>query len=284
MPKISVIIPVYNVEKYLPRCLDSLINQTLKDIEIICINDGSTDNSLSILKKYKNTDSRIKIISQKNVGVSQARNNGIKISKGEYIGFCDPDDWVSLDFYENLYNTVIEYNCDFAAGEIIKIKNNKCKPFLSFPSIKTAIDYLDKLELFKCPDYSYVCNKIYKTSELKKYNIKFVKGLAFEDLVFTPKALYYLKKGVTVPQSHYYYLSRKGSIIHTKKYKKDLNIAFSMCKDFLISKGIPLKNIITETKQYKIFGITFMKIKSNKNKKEIRILNTIKFTINSPNI
>ena len=102
MPKISVIVPVYKVEKFLPKCLESLINQTLKDIEIICINDGSPDNSLKILEEYAKKDSRIKIINQKNAGPSVARNNGMSAASGEYIGFVDSDDWIDLDFYEKL--------------------------------------------------------------------------------------------------------------------------------------------------------------------------------------
>ena len=101
--KVSVIVPVYNCEKYLKKCLDSLVNQTLKDIEIICVNDGSTDNSGRILEEY--TDSRIKIITKENGGLSSARNAGIAVAKGEYLGFVDSDDWVDLDFYEKLYNT-----------------------------------------------------------------------------------------------------------------------------------------------------------------------------------
>lgn len=95
-PKVSIIVPVYNVEKYLAKCLDSLVNQTLKDIEIICINDGSTDNSLEILNTYAQKDSRITIIDKKNEGVSAARNTGLNISKGEYIMFVDSDDYLEL--------------------------------------------------------------------------------------------------------------------------------------------------------------------------------------------
>lgn len=99
--KISVIVPVFNAEKYLKMCLNSLVSQTLKNIEIICIDDGSTDNSLAILDKFKSKDDRIKIIKQKNYGVSMARNNGISEAQGEYIGFVDADDWVDKDFLKN---------------------------------------------------------------------------------------------------------------------------------------------------------------------------------------
>ena len=102
MTKISVIIPVYNSEKFLKKCLDSIINQTLNDIEIICIDDGSTDKSLRILNNFADKDNRITIINQKNSGPSAARNKGIENAKGEYIGFVDSDDWIDLDFYEKL--------------------------------------------------------------------------------------------------------------------------------------------------------------------------------------
>ena len=104
--RVSVIVPVYNVEKYLKQCLDSLINQTLEDIEIICVNDGSTDSSLNILEEYQNKDNRIKIISQENKGVSAARNLGLKNAKGEYLLFIYADDWVELNALEELFNNI----------------------------------------------------------------------------------------------------------------------------------------------------------------------------------
>ena len=100
MVKVSVVIPVYNVEDYLRDCLDSIVNQTLKDIEIICINDGSTDNSLEILEHYKSKDERIKVISQENGGISAARNKGIDLASGDYISFIDSDDYIDNNFYE----------------------------------------------------------------------------------------------------------------------------------------------------------------------------------------
>ena len=102
--KVSVIVPVYNVEKYLKDCLDSVVNQTLEDIEIICVNDGSTDNSLAILEEYAEKDSRIKIITQENKGLGGARNTGLYHANGEYISFIDSDDWIELNTFEELYN------------------------------------------------------------------------------------------------------------------------------------------------------------------------------------
>ena len=121
MIKVSIIIPIYNTAKYLPRCLDSAINQTLQEIEIICINDGSTDNSLEILREYKKKDSRIVIINLQNGGVARARNTGIKKATGEFIGFIDSDDYVDTKYFENLYNQSEGY--DVIRG--IRVINNK---------------------------------------------------------------------------------------------------------------------------------------------------------------
>lgn len=117
MPKVSVIIPVYNTEKFLRKCLDSVCNQTLQDIEIICINDCSTDGSLEILREYARKDNRIKLIELlENCGAAKARNIGIDIAEGEYLGFIDSDDYIDLDFYENLYAKAIETSADVVKG------------------------------------------------------------------------------------------------------------------------------------------------------------------------
>ena len=117
--KLSIIVPVFNTEKYLSECLNSLINQTLKSIEIICVDDGSTDNSLSILEKFHSKDERVKIIHQGNFGVSVARNNGIAMAQGEYIGFVDSDDWVDADFFEKLYNASQKFGAEVVAGDFM---------------------------------------------------------------------------------------------------------------------------------------------------------------------
>ena len=111
-PKVSIIVPIYNVEKYLPKCVNFIVKQTLKDIEIIAINDGSTDNSYDIIKKFSIEDSRIKIINQNNCELSNARNLGLKFAKGEYISFIDSDDYIDKTMIEKLYLIASKYNCD----------------------------------------------------------------------------------------------------------------------------------------------------------------------------
>ena len=128
-PKVSVIIPIYNTALYLSEALDSICNQTLKEIEIILVNDGSTDNSLNILKKY---EPNIILINQENLGQSIARNEGIEIAKGEYVAFVDSDDWVDLDFFEKLYNTAKNHNADIAVAGIIRLHKFGKKFHLKF--------------------------------------------------------------------------------------------------------------------------------------------------------
>lgn len=146
-PKISIIIPIYNVEKYINKCLDSLINQTLEELEFICINDGSTDNSLNILNNYVKNDSRFIVINQSNQGQGIARNNGIKIAKGEYIAFVDPDDWLENSTFEKVYNLAIENSANVVQFNYL--------------------EYNDISNTFKKIDFSKRLKKQYKLDILK---------------------------------------------------------------------------------------------------------------------
>ena len=139
MTKVSVIVPVYNVEKFLKRCLDSIINQTLKDIEIICIYYNSNDKTLEILEQIASKDSRITVIMQRTKGQAGARNEGTDIATGEYIGFVDSDDWIDLDFYEKLYNSAKKYDADIAVGSIIRLHKYNKKYHLKIWILKVSL-------------------------------------------------------------------------------------------------------------------------------------------------
>lgn len=267
MAKVSIIVPVYNVEKYLRKCLDSLINQTLKDIEIICINDGSTDKSLEILEEYKNRDSRIILLNQENSGQSIARNNGIKKATGEYIGFVDPDDWVDLDYYEKLYNAASTNDTDIAVGGIIRVTGIKKKKFLNFEK-ETITDNTNlKFELCDVPEKSYVWNKIYKTEKLKEIGLEFEKGIFYEDCIFTPQALFFLGKMVTVPNTYYYYLRRGNSTVKQRSEKAN---------DFIKEHNIDISSHEPKTYRFKIFGVTIFKIRQIGKRKQYALFNIIK--------
>lgn len=176
MPKVSVIIPVYNTENYLRKCLDSVCNQTLKDIEIICINDCSPDGCLEILKEYASKDERIKIIDFKeNKGAACARNAGIDTAQGEYIGFVDSDDFIDLDFYEKLYNKAVETGADAAKG------NYAVNGIIVDSTINSIIDKDKNAFCFS------FCSGIFKTKTLNQNNIRFPILIDMEDPLFTLK-------------------------------------------------------------------------------------------------
>lgn len=154
MPKVSVVVPFYNTEKYLEKCLDSLVNQTLKELEIILVNDGSTDSSLEIAKNYQQKDSRIKIVEQEHLKQGAARNSGMKVAAGEYIGFVDSDDWVDLDYFEKLYNTAKQYNADIALATNVRIGNGKTKYRLKLTEEKLYTTLQEKCDIQRQPKKS----------------------------------------------------------------------------------------------------------------------------------
>ena len=124
-PSVTLIVPVYNVEKYLNRCIDSILNQTLEDFELILVDDGSKDNSGNICDEYMRKDRRVKVIHKENGGLSDARNSGIEISTGEYLSFIDSDDWVEKEFLETLYNNAIKYQAEIVIVNLHKVFDNK---------------------------------------------------------------------------------------------------------------------------------------------------------------
>lgn len=275
--KVSIIIPVYNCEKFLQKCLDSIVNQTLQEIEIICINDGSTDNSGRILEEYN--DKRIKIINKENGGQSSARNIGIDIAKGEYIGFVDSDDWVDLDFFEKLYSAAKKYDTDIAAGGIIRLHKFNKKYQLKFDKEIIASDFREKLLVCDVPDKSYVWNKIYRLNKIKQYNLKFIEGKIFEDVVFTPQVLYNLNTLVTVPDIYYYYWRRSGSTVTLRNKKAYLDGCWAKkeAEKFFEEHNINISGIKTTTKRYRLFGFSVFKVCIKGNTKTYRLFNIIKW-------
>ena len=246
MTKLSIIVPVYNVEKYLPKCLESLIKQTLKDIEIICVNDGSMDNSLAILKEFASKDSRIKIIDNQHQGVAKTRNTGIEQSTGEYIGFVDSDDYIDIDFFEKLYNSATKSNSDIAIASILKHKKFFNIYNAKYTKEETAITIQDKIKL--CEDkkhfFFYAWNKIYHSGFIKENNIKFSEGQIYEDVMFAIKALYYSNKIISVYGTKYHYIEHENSLTKYKdktgEKEHDLIKAYSELQEFCNSKNIEI--------------------------------------------
>ncbi len=219
-PKVSVILPVYNVGKYLRQSLDSLINQTLNEIEIICVNDGSVDDSYDILEEYKAKDSRIKVIHKENKGTGAARNDGLRIATGECIGFVDPDDWVKPNMFERLYNLIKEKDLDIAMcmpdGYDEKNAVNAPFPYFVDANFENIID--DRVFNWRdLSPFSYpmcVWNKLYTKELFDKHNIDFAEGLDFEDhkvifgTLLTAEKIFFIREKLYV-----YRFNREGSVL-----------------------------------------------------------------------
>lgn len=209
MIKVSIIVPVYNVEKYIEKCLDTLVNQTLQEIEIIIVNDGSTDETKQKIEKFLLAyPEKIKYLEKTNGGLSDARNYGIPSASGKYVGFVDSDDYVELDMFEKMYQKAEEENSDMVECDFIWEYPNKQK-------IDTGRIYNNKKEAFI---YARVVawNKLIKRETLEKSNIKFPKGLRYEDTEFFYKLLPNLNKisFVKIPMVHY--IQRSNSIANTQ--------------------------------------------------------------------
>ena len=264
MIKVSVIIPVYNVEKYLNQCLDSICVQTLKEIEIICINDGSTDNSWKILEKYAQNDSRFVIINKNNEGVSVARNTGISCAVGEFICFVDSDDYVDKNYLEKLYNAAVEYDCDIACCGFVRFNGIRKSVRKTISKIRVLKTIEEKIKIEKIPEHNYIWNKIYRRKSFLEHNLQFVQHRYFEDIEIVIKILNSLGDMVTVPDVNYYYRKNPTSIVHTQspRKRKDYYWAISEFKKYVDENNIVLpENNLTE-KRYivRFFGIIFLKV------------------------
>ena len=192
-PKISVIIPMWEVKDFLERCLDSVVNQTFKDLEIICVDDGSTDNSLEIAKRYADKDERIQLIHREHsAGPGAARNIGLDRARGKYIGFVDSDDWIDLDFYEKLYNAAEKHNADAACCGIKRPHKDGRTP-IRFKIEKEELlsSTAEKYSKLQLPVKSYSCNKIFRRAELERQKLRFPEGVLFEDTEFVSKYIYF---------------------------------------------------------------------------------------------
>lgn len=218
MDKISIIVPVYNVEAYLSRCLDSIVHQTYKNLEIILVNDGSKDSSLEICNKYAHEDSRITVINKENGGQSSARNMGLDIATGNYIGFVDSDDWIEPKMYENLLSVLLDnkadvavcevYNCNYAKGTRIPTGNSG------------AVVVFDDFNSF-CDNLFIPCqfeirfeiwNKLFRRNVLK--NVRFKEGQLYEEIYFMRNVLDKTGRIVCIGEPLYDYVqARPGSTI-----------------------------------------------------------------------
>ena len=212
MPKISVVVPVYNTQQYLDKCLNSLAYQTLKDIEIIVVNDGSTDDSQKIIDEYvKRFPNKFLSFVKPNGGLSDARNYGIKKATGEYIGFVDSDDYVNLDMYESMYKKAKEGNFDIVVCDVRYVYNDFSKEVSSL--VLNDIYNKDDVKKQMVNIYPAAWNKIYKREFFD--TVLFKKGIWYEDVEFLYKLLPYVNTIGTVQKPFVNYVQREGAITST---------------------------------------------------------------------
>ena len=240
--KVSVIVPVYNVEKYIDECLASIINQTLKDIEIIIINDGSTDTSFEICTRYAEFDNRIELVNQENKGLGPARNRGLSLARGEYLSFIDSDDYIEESFLEDLYNQAVDSGADVVVG-VYCLYYESSKKILyrtnRVGAIKIKLDDC-QIENFlreywcNCTYASYAYDKIYKRNYVKQNNVLFGNNqkIFAEDRWFQLQILRGFPTILFSESAYYVYRQRATSLMNAPK-KKILKRSMTMCKDYL---------------------------------------------------
>lgn len=216
-PKVSIIVPIYNCEKYLDEAIESLLNQSIRECEFILVNDGSTDKSLEIANKYKSLDSRVKVIDKINQGVSVARNSGVEVAEGQYIGFIDGDDWIDPNMYKTLYDVATKNSLDLVISDFEQELDGKKiinKLDIRSNSIINKEDIINQIlpQFLQHEKLNTVCNKLFKREIIQRFNIMFPKGVALgEDRFFNVNYFSHIKSLIYIEYCGYHYREVKGS-------------------------------------------------------------------------
>ena len=255
MSKISIVIPVYNVEKYLRQCLDSIVNQTLRDIQIICVNDGSTDGSLAILQEFAGRDSRIEIIDKPNGGLSSARNAAFPLIRGKYTLFVDSDDWINSETCEKTFYHAEQTGADFVLFFNVQFDHSTGKQLhTSMCDLPLIINsYEQKQVMFQIASIS-AWDKLWSTRFLKTHKILFKEGLICEDQPFVWKAVMLAEKIAVFPKVLYHYRQRTSSITTSYGRKPlDLLKIFDIIKADIMSLELE-REYYNSFLRYKIRG------------------------------
>ncbi|MDB8558414.1 glycosyltransferase [Turicibacter sanguinis] len=268
MCTLSIIVPVYNVESYLKRCLDSILAQTFQDFQLIIINDGSTDCSGQICNSYAKNNEKVIVIHQENQGLSAARNKGLSCAIGDYIGFVDSDDFILETMYEIMIKEAFYYDADIVSANYLKhdnqiLKSDKKKgPLKFYNNIEALNNYLLDFDDKERKIDTVVWNKIYKRNLFK--DIRFPVGKIYEDGYVTYKLLYYAHKTIHIDKVLYFYSQRDGSISKSKFSERDAT-AYDDWKDiyrFIYKNANSLSNLVAP-KYIKKNVLLYQKIKNS---------------------
>lgn len=224
MPKISVVIPVYNVEKYLPQCIDSVLSQSFEDYEVILVNDGSTDGSLAIAQQYERANKKVKVISQENKGLGGARNTGIQHASGEFICFIDSDDTIYPDTLATAAEAIDRLSCDIAIFDIEYVDENGTTLSIQqgMDENLESFDLVNHQSLLFCPPSA--CNKLFRRALFTDNKILFPARVWFEDIRTITKLYPHAAKICYIPKPLYRYLQRADSIMHSAKVSRNAEI------------------------------------------------------------
>ena len=253
---VSVIIPCYNGERYLKNCLDSIVNQIFNDIEIIVINDGSTDASKEIVEEYMKSDKRIKLINKKNEGLSSARNGGIKESSFKYIFFVDADDFIDINTIKYLYDKAEKYDLDVVICDMIIYYNNDNNKIykdieIKDSEIKNSEYYLK--EFFLGKGIGSVSNKLWKRELYENNNISYPKNITYgEDSSTMPRLICEAKKIGKVNKGLYYYRQNENSMMHKNKRIYEYILAYNLVIDYIDRKKIRYLDMYKFTFKYNL--------------------------------
>lgn len=239
MPKLSVIVPVYKVEPYIHQCIDSILNQTFTDFELILVDDGSPDKCGEICDEYVKKDSRVKVIHKENGGMSDARNYGLDIARGEYIGFVDSDDKIDIDMYNEMLDYVEKYKLDVVCCDAYLVRgiHTKFKPRYKSDWVLNKNEAI--IEILSGRLDNAVWNKLYKKEVIQ--DIRFPVGRIYEDVATTYRFLANANKVGYMKRPYYYYYKRKGSIINTSfnaKSRFDCFLGYKERLNFAIDNNI----------------------------------------------
>lgn len=274
---ISIIVPVYNVEAYLKECLDSLLNQDFDgEYEIVCINDGSTDNSLNILKEYEKINDKIVLINQENKGLSAARNAGFKNSKGKYIMFLDSDDYLKNNkVLSSLYNEVRKNSLDFVIADFEYDYEDKSKNYRKQRSETLKNKVMNGREFYDLgiktkSIMSVVWNKLYRRDFLEKNNLYFYEDIIYEDMEFTPRVYYLADRVKYLDEVIVMYRQREGSIMSNINIKKLDN--YLVIAERLNKFNKKYNSQILYNSELYIYAILIRKLKYLEDKTEINKL------------
>lgn len=241
MPQISVIVPVYNVERYLPRCINSILNQTFPDFELILVDDGSSDNCPFLCDEFQSKDKRVKTIHKQNGGLSSARNAGIELAEGEYISFIDSDDWIESNMLQELYELAVSNKADVVECAFQRVEEDELPQKLcnNTPHISERSGEFAIMALYLGEGATpVVWNKLYKRQIFNK--LRFPVGMNYEDSYLMPQIVYAANKVVYTTYVGYYYFQRCGSITKSEFSVKNTDkiLAYEGVRYFLLKNGL----------------------------------------------